>query len=248
MNDPCHRQPGSGVGYGLGATASRDRGSDTGWVPPPAGIGGRIRVGCHRYPGSGPMDGGFALRAPDRAHGRPTGLVSGRSVIHLPWIWVKMTMQRSRRHPENASRPTASSEHPETGQHPQAKGEPGARTSEASAGTRGAPRGPAACATRRARRSPVLPDPNEPGISADQRDRRRRLLTTTLEKQTRGAGRCHPPVPEPVRPRPCLMGVRAMVGIIPRGDWSRARSRGPRPCATSRVTREMGGWKTHPGR
>ena len=38
-------------------------------------------------------------------------------------------------------------------------------------------------------RSPLLPDPNEPGISPEEREQRLRLMTTNLEKRTRGAGR-----------------------------------------------------------
>jgi hypothetical protein len=38
-------------------------------------------------------------------------------------------------------------------------------------------------------RSPLLPDPNEPGITPEEREHRLRLMTTTLEKRTRGAGR-----------------------------------------------------------
>ncbi len=38
-------------------------------------------------------------------------------------------------------------------------------------------------------RSSSLPDPNEPGISAEEREHRLRLMTTLLEKRTRGAGR-----------------------------------------------------------
>jgi hypothetical protein len=38
-------------------------------------------------------------------------------------------------------------------------------------------------------RSPLLPDPNEPGITPEEREQRLRLMTTTLEKRTRGAGR-----------------------------------------------------------
>ena len=41
----------------------------------------------------------------------------------------------------------------------------------------------------RAGGSPLLPDPNEPGITPDEREHRLRLMTTTLEKRTRGAGR-----------------------------------------------------------
>jgi hypothetical protein len=38
-------------------------------------------------------------------------------------------------------------------------------------------------------RSPLLPDPNEPGISAEERDQRLRLITSGHEKRTRGSGR-----------------------------------------------------------
>ena len=38
-------------------------------------------------------------------------------------------------------------------------------------------------------RSPLLPDPNEPGLTPEEREHRLRLMTTTLEKQTRGTGR-----------------------------------------------------------
>jgi hypothetical protein len=37
--------------------------------------------------------------------------------------------------------------------------------------------------------SPLLPDPNEPGISAEEREQRLRLMTSLLEKRTRGSGR-----------------------------------------------------------
>ena len=38
-------------------------------------------------------------------------------------------------------------------------------------------------------RSPLHPDPNEPGLTPEEREHRLRLMTTTLEKQTRGTGR-----------------------------------------------------------
>jgi hypothetical protein len=41
----------------------------------------------------------------------------------------------------------------------------------------------------RSGRSPLLPDPNEPGITPEEREHRLRLMTTMIEKRTRGAGR-----------------------------------------------------------
>ena len=40
-----------------------------------------------------------------------------------------------------------------------------------------------------ASRSPLMPDPNEPGITPEGREHRLRLMTTSLEKRTRGTGR-----------------------------------------------------------